>query len=125
MGFGRTGERAAKTPVSGFFGSPRGCTWRIDRFWGVSFLSSHQITWTCGIKNPDGSFRDQGDHIQQIGEYGFDLGGPILKDKLWFYGTYGKQDIRLERLNGTRPKPTIGSSRRRDRLLPHPDPLPR
>ena len=32
---------------------------------------------------------------QQINDYGFDLGGPIVKDKLWFYGTYGKQDIQL------------------------------
>jgi hypothetical protein len=53
------------------------------------------------LQNPDGSFRDKADNIQQIGEYGFDLGGPIVKDKLWFYGTYGKQDIRLQRLIGT------------------------
>jgi carboxypeptidase family protein/TonB-dependent receptor-like protein len=56
------------------------------------------------LLNPDGSFRDQGDHIEQIGEYGFDLGGPIIKDKLWFHGGYGKQDIRIERLVGTRDK---------------------
>lgn len=53
------------------------------------------------LKNADGSFRNQADHIQQISEYGFDLGGPIIKDKLWFYGTWGKQDVRLERLIGT------------------------
>lgn len=61
------------------------------------------------LKNKDGSYRDQGDHIQQIGEYGFDFGGPIIKDKLWFYGTYGKQDIRLERLNGTPDKTLLPS----------------
>jgi hypothetical protein len=38
---------------------------------------------------------DKGSHIAQITDYGFDLGGPIVKDKLWFYGTFGKQDIRL------------------------------
>ena len=42
--------------------------------------------------------RDKADHIEQIKDYGFDLGGPIVKDKLWFYGTYGKQDIRLTAL---------------------------
>ena len=31
----------------------------------------------------------------------------------------------VERLSTTRPKPPVGCSRRRDRLLPHPSPLPR
>ena len=61
------------------------------------------------LKEPDGSFRDQGDHIEQITEYGADFGGPILKDKLWFYGTYGKQDIRLQRLAGTPDKSLLPS----------------
>ena len=33
--------------MSGFFWSPRGWTWRIARFSGVSFLSNHQMTCTC------------------------------------------------------------------------------
>ena len=59
--------------------------------------------------NPDGTQRDKADHIDQITDYGFDLGGPIVKDKLWFYGTYGKQDIRLPRLNGTADKTLLPS----------------
>jgi hypothetical protein len=51
----------------------------------------------------------QADHIEQISEYGFDLGGPIVKDKLWFYGTFGKQDIRLRRLNQTPDKTLLPS----------------
>jgi len=61
------------------------------------------------LQNPDGSYRDRADHIQQISDYGFDLGGPIIKDKLWFYGTWGKQDIRLTRLNGTPDKTLLNS----------------
>ena len=38
---------------------------------------------------------DKADHIQQIGEYGFDLGGPLLRDRLWFQASWGTQDIRL------------------------------
>lgn len=37
------------------------------------------------------------DHNQQISEAGVDVGGPILKDKLFFWGSYAKQDIRLYR----------------------------
>lgn len=50
---------------------------------------------------PSGETRDKGDHVDDIKDFGFDIGGPILKDKLWFYATYGKQDIKLCRLNGT------------------------
>jgi len=61
------------------------------------------------LENPDGTRRDKADHIQQISDYGFDVGGPIVKDKLWFYGTWGKQDIRLTRLVGTPDKTLLPS----------------
>ncbi|MEO8359623.1 MAG: carboxypeptidase regulatory-like domain-containing protein [Vicinamibacteria bacterium] len=48
-----------------------------------------------------GQARDKADHIDAIKDYGFDLGGPVVKDKLWFYASYGKQDIKLCRLSGT------------------------
>jgi hypothetical protein len=47
---------------------------------------------------------DKADHTDQINDYAFDIGGPILKDKLWFYGSYGKNDIRVRRLNQTSDK---------------------
>jgi hypothetical protein len=40
------------------------------------------------------------DHNKQISDYGFDLGGPILKEKAWFYGSYSLQDVRLVRRAG-------------------------
>jgi len=43
------------------------------------------------------ALRDQGAGagapIKKIKDYGFDLGGPILKDRLWLWGDYGVQDI--------------------------------
>ena len=43
------------------------------------------------------------DHNQQITDVGADFGGPALKDKLFFWGSIGQQDIRLYRqsANGT------------------------
>ncbi len=35
------------------------------------------------------------DHVKQISDYGFELGGPIVSDRAWFYGSFSNQDIRL------------------------------
>jgi carboxypeptidase family protein/TonB-dependent receptor-like protein len=40
---------------------------------------------------------DTADHNKQVSDYGFDFGGPILRDKAWFYASYSIQDIRLVR----------------------------
>jgi carboxypeptidase family protein len=38
------------------------------------------------------------DHNEEISEYGGDLGGPIVRDRLFFWGSVVRQDIRLFRL---------------------------
>ena len=40
------------------------------------------------------------DHTEQISDYGFDIGGPIVANRAWFYGSYSLQDIRLVRRAG-------------------------
>src|SRR5262249_12348047 len=50
------------------------------------------------------TFSDNADHTDQISDYGAELSGPIVKDKLWFWGAYGKNDIRIARLNQTKDK---------------------
>ena len=40
------------------------------------------------------------DHNEQIADYGFDLGGPIVRDNAWAWGSWTKQDIRLGRQAG-------------------------
>ncbi len=40
-----------------------------------------------------------GNQINQLTDYGFQAGGPIFKDKLWFWLGYGIQDIRLLSIN--------------------------
>lgn len=34
-----------------------------------------------------------GNPIQNINDFGFEIGGPIKRDKLWFWGSYGRNDI--------------------------------
>jgi hypothetical protein len=53
--------------------------------------------------NLPAELRDQGytsetaDHINQISDYGFELGGPIMRNRAWIYGSWSSQDIRLFR----------------------------
>ena len=35
------------------------------------------------------------DHVKQISDYGFEVGGPIIAQRAWFYGSFSNQDIRL------------------------------
>lgn len=44
---------------------------------------------------------DKANHTDSIKDRGFDIGGPILKDRLWFWGSYGDNDIKIVRLTQT------------------------
>jgi hypothetical protein len=41
------------------------------------------------------------DHTRQISDYGVEVGGPLVRDTAWFYGSYSTQDVRLVRRTGT------------------------
>jgi hypothetical protein len=47
--------------------------------------------------------RDQGagsgNPIQNINDMGFEIGGPILRDRLWYWGSFGRQDINVGVIN--------------------------
>jgi Carboxypeptidase regulatory-like domain/TonB-dependent Receptor Plug Domain len=43
---------------------------------------------------------DTADHNDQISDYGYDIGGPIFRDRAWFYHSYSVQDVRLVRRAG-------------------------
>ena len=47
-----------------------------------------------------GVTHETSDHNKQISDYGFELGGPIWRDRAWFYGSYSIQDVRLVRRAG-------------------------
>jgi hypothetical protein len=45
--------------------------------------------------------------INFIKDYGFNIGGPIVRDKAWAWGSYGVQDINSVAITGTPVKPLI------------------
>ncbi|MGZ8896202.1 MAG: outer membrane beta-barrel protein [Candidatus Aminicenantales bacterium] len=47
--------------------------------------------------------------IQQIKDFGFNAGGPILKDKLWWWGSYGVQDIFVYTITGNQDKTLLNN----------------
>src|SRR5204862_7990567 len=45
--------------------------------------------------------------ITSIQDYGADVGGPIIKDKLWLWGSYGRQQVDLKTNGGSPDKTTL------------------
>ncbi len=53
--------------------------------------------------NPD----YKGNRLKHFYDYGADIGGPIVKDKLWFWAAYGTQDIHNTDITGEKPDNTL------------------
>jgi hypothetical protein len=53
-----------------------------------------------------GGVTGKGNRIDEYTDYGFEIGGPILRDRLWAWGAYGKTDVTLLTLANT-PDQTI------------------
>ena len=47
--------------------------------------------------------------IQQIKDFGFNAGGPIIKDKLWWWGAYGVQDVFIYTLTGAKDQSLLNN----------------
>ena len=45
-----------------------------------------------------GGVSGKGNRTDQYADYGFELGGPIVKDRLWAWGSWGKTDVRIRTL---------------------------
>jgi hypothetical protein len=54
-----------------------------------------------------GGASGKGDRTDLFRDFGGDVGGPILKDRWWFWGSAGKQDIRIIKLNGATDKTAL------------------
>ena len=57
-----------------------------------------------------GSPNGKGNRTDQYADYGFELGGPIVKDRLWAWGSLGKTDVRILTIRQT-PDRTILKNR--------------
>ncbi|MEX2661435.1 MAG: carboxypeptidase regulatory-like domain-containing protein [Vicinamibacterales bacterium] len=62
------------------------------------------------LKASLGGKTGKGNRINLYKDYGFELGGPIWKDRLWAWGAYGKTDVTLLTLQNT-PDQTILDNR--------------
>lgn len=66
------------------------------------YFTNDQLEW----ENVPDELRARGitgetaDHNEQISDYGFDLGGPIVRNRAWGWGSWTTQDIRLGRQAG-------------------------
>jgi hypothetical protein len=90
---------AAKRGTNAFRGSLNG------------FFTHDNLQWSNLPTELEGDPRLQGsdkaDHTDQIFDWSADLGGPILKDRLWFYASIGENDIRVRRLNQSQDKTVL------------------
>jgi hypothetical protein len=66
------------------------------------FKGSSRYLWTDEQFSADNITAEQkaqgagsGAPIQNIKDYGFDVGGPLKKGKIWFWGSYGVQNIKV------------------------------
>jgi hypothetical protein len=62
------------------------------------------------LKSLLGGVSGKGNRINLYKDYGFELGGPVWKDRVWAWGAYGKTDVTLLTLANT-PDQTILDNR--------------
>jgi hypothetical protein len=68
---------------------------RTDDNFFAGFLEQE----TPFLEQPDGDLAPTqesflGNSINQITDYGFEAGGPVVRDRLWFWGSFGTNDIK-------------------------------
>jgi carboxypeptidase family protein len=59
------------------------------------FLAPHEWEATAKPSGEAAKYLENGNSINRNTNVAGDIGGPILRDKLWFWGAYAKQDIKL------------------------------
>ncbi len=68
---------------------------------GVFYLDAEQSAWQSENITSELKARGyKGVGINKVYLYGANFGGPIIKDRAWFYGSYGIQDLDTRMLTG-------------------------
>ncbi len=73
-----------------------------NRVTGDFHLYVQQKSWEMDQTLPDNLVANGyvAPGINKLYQYGVSLGGPIIKDKLWWVGSYGIQDIKARKMSG-------------------------
>jgi hypothetical protein len=48
-----------------------------------------------------------GNRIDEVQDYGVEIGGPLIRDRLWLWGAYGRNQIDLRTINNVSDKTTL------------------
>jgi hypothetical protein len=81
-----------------------------NKFSGTFYLDAEDKAWQAENITP--ALKEAGYHapgVNKIYLYGANFGGPIIKDKAWFFGSWGIQDIDVLTLAGTTDKTWLQS----------------
>lgn len=68
-----------------------------DKAWQWNNLSQEAIDQ--GVRG--------GNRVNEVQDYGVEVGGPIIKDRLWLWGAYGRNQVNLLNVNGDPDNTTL------------------
>ena len=87
-----------KSGTNNYHGSMRG--YFADEGWQRNNLSTE-------LSDSIGGQTGKGNRMEQYADYGFEVGGPLIEDRLWAWGSLGETDIRLRTLIDTPDRTTL------------------
>ena len=87
-----------KSGTNNYHGSLRG--YFADEGWQLNNLSKE-------LSDSIGGETGKGNRMEQYADYGFEVGGPLIEDRLWAWGSLGETDVRLRTLIDTADRTTL------------------
>ena len=91
----KSGTNSFHGQAKGYFEEPERWSW---------MQANNMPAW---LATQLGSKTGKGDHTLSFEDWGGDVGGPVFKDRWWFWGAYGHQNIRIQRMTGVLDKTVL------------------